>query len=215
MRDSTLRFFLAALMVVSTAIIVPAPGNEIHPPRQELHSFPRQLGNWNGTDLEIDEETRRVLGPGDFLRRIYNVPDLEQPSIDLFIAYFPSQRAGDTIHSPKNCLPGSGWTPVESSQVTLSVASHSPFPANRYVIAMGGKQQLVLYWYWAHDRGVASEYWAKYYLIADSIKMHRSDGSLVRIVTPLAAGETSGAAEQRLLPFVEQVVSRLSTYIPR
>jgi EpsI family protein len=216
MRDSTLRFFLTTLMIVSTAILLWArSGREVIPDRQELQSFPTQLGNWSGTDLEIDEETRQVLGPGDFLRRIYNVPDMAEPSIDLFIAYFPSQRTGDTIHSPQNCLPGSGWTPVESRQVTLSVAGHSPFPANRYVIAKGKIRQLVLYWYWAHDRGVASEYLAKYYLIADSIKMNRSDGSLIRIVTPLASGEKFDAAEQRLLPFVEQVVSRLSTYIPR
>jgi EpsI family protein len=215
-RESTLRFLFTALMIVSTAILLCArSGSEIFPPRQELQSFPTRLGAWSGTDLEIDDETRQVLGPGDFLLRRYDVADSSQNPINLFIAYFPSQRTGDTIHSPQNCLPGSGWTPVESKRIMLSVPSHSPFPANRYVIQKGKVRQLVLYWYWAHDRGVASEYMAKYYLIADSIKLRRSDGSLVRIVTPFDPGETFDAAEQRLMPFVEQVVGRLSTYIPR
>jgi len=121
----------------------------------------------------------------------------------------------DTIHSPKNCLPGSGWSPIESRPITLSMPGHAPFPANRYVIAQGDSRRVVLYWYWAHNRGVASEYWAKYYLVADSIKMNRSDGSLVRITTPLSPGETADHAEQRLHPFVSDVLPLLETYIPR
>ena len=92
---------------------------------------------------------------------------------------------------------------------------HAPFPANRYLIAKGESRQLVLYWFWAHDRGVASEYWAKFYLVTDSIKMNRSDGSLVRITTPMLAGETADQAEQRVLPFANDVMPLLDTYIPR
>jgi EpsI family protein len=92
---------------------------------------------------------------------------------------------------------------------------HEPFPANRYLIAKGDSRQLVLYWFWAHDRGVASEYWAKFYLVADSIKMNRSDGSLVRITTPMYPGETADTAQQRLLPFIGDVLPLLDSYIPR
>jgi EpsI family protein len=86
---------------------------------------------------------------------------------------------------------------------------------NRYVIEQGDQRRLVLYWYWAHDRGVASEYWAKYYLVADSIKMNRSDGSLVRITTPMFPSESAEQAERRLLPFASEVFPQLQTYIPR
>jgi len=154
------------------------------------------------------------LGPGDFLVRDYYAPDQPEPT-NLYIAYFPSQRTGDTIHSPKNCLPGAGWAPVGNDRITLVVPGHAPFPANRYVIAKGGARQLVLYWYWAHDRGVASEYSAKFYLVKDSIRMNRSDGALVRIVTPVLPGETLDAAQQRLLPFASHVVPLLDDYIPR
>jgi len=147
--------------------------------------------------------------------RVYQNQQQAQPYVDLYIAYFPTQRAGDTIHSPKNCLPGAGWTPVESSRVMLSLPGHAPFPANRYVIQKGDAKQLVLYWYWAHDRGVASEYWAKFYLVADSLKMNRSDGALVRLTTPMQPGESVAASEQRMLPFADEVQPLLDSYIPR
>jgi EpsI family protein len=180
-----------------------------------LQSFPQQVGSWEGTDVAIDEEALQVLGPGDFLLRVYEDQQTSQPSVDLFIAYFASQRAGDTIHSPKNCLPGAGWSPVQSSRISLSMPNHAPVPVNRYVIAKGDARQLVLYWYWAHDRGVASEYWAKYYLVADSIRMNRSDGSLVRLKTGMERGESVDAAMQRMLPFANRVLPLLDDYIPR
>jgi EpsI family protein len=213
---SVARFLPVALLLIATAIFLQArTRGEVFPPRQPLPSFPQQLGSWEGTDVAIDDDALQVLGPGDFLLRVYRDEKSTQPPLDLFIAYFPSQRAGDTIHSPKNCLPGAGWLPVQSSRTMLSMANHAPFPVNRYVIAKGDARQLVLYWYWAHDRGVASEYWAKYYLVADSIRMNRSDGSLVRLKTVMSPGESADAAMRRLLPFTERILPRLDDYIPR
>lgn len=214
--SSHVRFALAALLFAATALFLHGRSRgEIIPPREPLRSFPVQLGPWTGTDIPISEDELRVLGPGDFLRRIYENQKNEGSSIDLFIAYFPSQRTGDTIHSPKHCLPGSGWLPVQSSHLTVSLPGQAAFPVNRYVIAKRGARQLVLYWYLAHDRSVASEYWAKYYLVADSIRLNRSDGSLIRVVTPLATGESVDSAQARLLGFVANLVPHLGAYVPR
>ncbi len=211
-----LRFLFAAGFIALTAILLQARGRgEIIPHGLPLSSFPTRLGDWSSTDIPLDKEVLDVLGPGDFLLRVYQDETGKLPYVDLFLAYFPSQRSGDTIHSPKHCLPGAGWTPVENSRVTLSLPGHAPFPANRYVISKAGSRQLVLYWYWAHDRGLASEYSAKFYLIADSIRMNRSDGALVRITTPMFPGETPEAAQQRLLPFASQISPLLDNYIPR
>ncbi len=210
------RFIFAALLIASAAIFLQAHGrSEVFPPRQALESLPMQLGAWSGSDVTIDAEVLPVLGPGDFLLRVYENQAHSQPDIDLFVAYFPSQRTGDTIHSPQNCLPGAGWSPVELKRVTLSLPGHRPFPANRYVVARGDDRQLVVYWYWAHDRGVASEYWAKFYLVKDSIAMNRSDGALVRFTTEMLPGETAAAAEARILPLMREVGPLLDTYIPR
>jgi EpsI family protein len=216
MTASIARFMPVAVLLIATAIFLQGrTRGEVFPPRQPLQSFPQQLGSWEGTDVAIEEDTLQVLGPGDFLLRVYRDEQTAQPPVDLFIAYFPSQRAGDTIHSPKNCLPGAGWSPVQSSRIMLAMPNHAPFPVNRYVIAKGDSRQLVLYWYWAHDRGVASEYWSKYYLAADSIRMNRSDGSLVRLRTGISPGESADTAMQRLLPLADRVVPLLDDYIPR
>lgn len=209
-------FVLSALMVLAVAIFLQVRvRNEVFPPRRPLRMFPSQLANWEGTDENIDSDTLEILGPGDYLRRTYQDAELHQPAVDLFIAYVPSQRAGDTLHSPRNCFPGAGWTPIQSRRVLLSMVSHAPFQANRLVFALGDSRQLILYWYWSHDRGVAGEYWSKYYLVTDSIKMNRSDGALVRLGTVIGPGETADEAEQRLLPFADRVLPLLHDYIPR
>jgi EpsI family protein len=211
-----LRFVLAAALLATTATFLQyRRRNEIIAPRRPVVSFPARLGDWTGADVPIPEDALAVLGPGDFLLRLYENAALIEPNVDLFLAYFPSQRAGDTIHSPKHCLPGAGWLPVESSRVTLTLPGRTPFLANRYVIAKGSERQLVLYWYLAHDRVVASEYWAKFYLVTDAIRMNRSDGSLVRFTTVISGGETADAAQQRLLAFAANVVPLLNDYVPR
>jgi EpsI family protein len=215
MKNSAARFIVATLLIAATAIFLQShAGSEVFPPRLELKQFPSKIDGWTGSDVAIDKEALDVLRPSDYLLRVYQSPHNDE-YIDLFIPFFRSQRAGESPHSPQHCLPGSGWTPVENQRITLTVPGHEPFPANRYLISKGDSRQLVLYWFWAHDRGVASEYWAKYYLVADSIKMNRSDGSMVRVTTPMYLGETADAAQQRLMPFVDDVVPLLNSYIPR
>ena len=213
---AVLRFALAATLIAVTAILLQARTRaEVLPQHLPLSAFPAQLANWDSTEIVQDEKTLEVLGPGDFLERVYQDPTQKLPYVDLFLAYFPSQRVGEAPHSPQHCLPGSGWNPEENVRITLSLPGHGPFPANRYVIAKGDQRRLVLYWFWAHDRGVASEYWAKFYLVKDAIRMNRSDGSLVRLVTPMFPSETPDAAQQRILPFSSAVVRLLDNYIPR
>lgn len=210
------RMAAAVVLLGATAIFLQARnGREVFPPRLPLSSFPHQLGGWVGSDIEIPKDVLEVLGAGDFLLRIYRASDERRPPNDIFIAYFASQKTGDTIHSPKNCLPGAGWTPVESSRIPLEASGHVPFIVNRYVIAKGDERQLVLYWYLAHNRPVASEYWARIYLVTDSMRMNRSDGSLVRLTTHMLPGESIDSAMQRLIPFASEVVPLLNQYIPQ
>jgi EpsI family protein len=213
---SNWRFAITVSLLAATAIFLRARGqHETLPTREPLASLPYQLGEWTGIDVAMQQDVLDILGPGDFLQRSYENTSVRQPYVDLFLAYFPSQRTGDTIHSPKHCLPGSGWLPTESGRISISLPGRAPFEANRYLIAKGDDHQLVLYWYWAHDRALASEYLAKFYLVADSIRLNRSDGSLVRVITPLLPGEAADAAQRRLLSFAGNVVPQLDRYIPR
>lgn len=213
MKARSLAFLIVAILLAVAIVLARRPPE---PPlhRAPLSSLPAQLGGWQGADLQLDQQTLDILGAGEFLSRGYARSENE-PYIELFIAYFPSQRAGDTIHSPSHCLPGAGWVPTQRLVVQLPRQDGSTFPANRYVVAKAGDRQLVLYWYLAHDRAVASEYWSKYYLVADAIRMNRSDGSLVRLITPMYRGETPDAAQARIWDFGGKLVPLLDTYIPR
>jgi EpsI family protein len=210
------RFALAAFLLAGSALFIQRHHrDEIISAHQPIPSMPVQLGAWSGTDEPIPAHIRQVLGDGDFLLRTYRDNSASPSPVNLFMAYFPTQRTGDTIHSPLNCLPGSGWFPLEASRIMLSVPGHRPFPVNRYYVAKGSDRALVFYWYWAHGRGVASEYWAKLYLVGDSIRLNRSDGALIRITTPVGMGETVVAAEQTLTAFGEQLVPLIDDYVPR
>jgi len=213
---ANLRFALVVILMGGAALFLRSRNhNEVIPARENFSSFPHQLGNWVGVEASIPQDVLAVLGPGDFLLRSYQTPSAGNPSVDLFLAYFPSQRTGDTIHSPKHCLPGSGWLPVESSRVALSLPGKPSFLVNRYVIAKGTQRALAIYWYWAHNRAVASEYWAKVYLIGDAIRLNRSDGSLIRVTTELRQGETAGEAQARLVSVLDGLAPFLDRYIPR
>jgi EpsI family protein len=209
------RFAIATLLLGGTVLLLHARNRaEVVPAREPLQSFPHAIQSWSSIDIPLSKDVRDVLGPGDFLLRNYH-DGATNSDVDLFIAYFPSQRAGDTIHSPKNCLPGSGWAPVRSDRIAMNLPGHGSFPVNRYLIARGEDRRLVLYWYWAHNRGIASEYSAKFYLIADSIRMHRSDGSLIRVTTRLAPEESIDSAQQRVVSFAGNLVPLVNSYVPR
>jgi EpsI family protein len=213
--NSSWRFLTVAALLAGTALLLAARNRgEIVPDHPSFDSFPRAFPGWTSRDIPLSRDVLDVLGPGDFLVRNYR-NDEGSASVGLFIAYFPSQRAGDTIHSPQNCLPGAGWSPLRKDRIMITLPGHRPFPANRYLIAKGEERQLVLYWYWAHDRGVASEYRAKFYMIADSIRMHRTDGALVRLSAILAANQDTETVERVLLAFTRNIVPLLNTYVPR
>ena len=207
------RFALAGSLLFTAAVFLKTrPATEVLPAHESLASFPSKLGAWAGRDIPISADLRKVLGNGDFMLRVYR--NLEpQPDINVFVAYVPTQQVGDTLHSPRNCLPGEGWSPLEQSRTTIALPERRPLLASRYLIGKSGQRQLVLYWYSSHGRTFASEYWAKFYLVADSIRFNRSDGSLVRIITPLSEGEVIDDAEQRLLNFSAVFVPTLDPYI--
>jgi len=210
------RFVLSAVLMLATAATLQAfSQDEVFPPRQPLSSVPMNVNGWNGSDEALDQQTLEILGPGEFLVRDYQDAAGRNPWINLFIAYFPSQKAGDTIHSPNHCLPGAGWVPTERQIVRLSAPGKPSFPVNRYVVSKSGERQLVLYWFQAHGRAVASDYWAKYFLISDSIRLHRSDGAMVRLMTPMYQGETPDAAQARVMQLGNSIIPQLNNYIPR
>jgi EpsI family protein len=208
------RFWTALLLLAATALLLHLRADTDHnPPSEPLAQLPVVLADWPGRDQMIDQETRDDLGAGDFLSRIY-LHDTRTPPISLFIGYFPTQRTGQTIHSPKHCLPGSGWVFESSSTVDLLDAAGKSHRVGEYIIANGDARQFVIYWYQAHGRSVANEYMAKIYMVADAIRLNRTDGALVRVITPIAANEDTAAAKLRAESFARQLAPLLPRFIP-
>jgi EpsI family protein len=216
MKSSSLRFLFAAVLMLVTALVLQAHSrNEVFPQRLALSALPLEIGGWIGHNETLDDQSLDILGHPEYVLREYDNADTSQPYVLLFIPYYSSQKTGDTIHSPNHCLPGAGWVPTLRQTVELQRPDGSSFPVNRYVVSKGGDRQLVLYWFQAHGRAVASEYWAKYYLIADSISMNRSDGALVRLMSPMLPGESPDAAQARVMNLGSQVLPMLDGYVPR
>ena len=202
---------LIALLLASTINLRWLDHSHPVPARADFDLFPTQLGDWSGKDLsDFSPGTKRVLAADNYLFRDYR-NNVTGAQVDLFIVYYRSQRSGDALHSPKNCLPGAGWNPVSSEIVRIPnpAMPGTRFEANHYVIEKDGMQQDVLYWYQAHGRTFASEYLGKIYLAWDGITKGRTDGAMIRI-TAARTPQTFPT----LVGFSQEVVPVLPQFLP-
>jgi EpsI family protein len=205
-----------ACLLATAVVVIRADRQEEVPLRASFDTFPMQLGEWRGVaQPKMNEQVERVLGADDYLTRAYF---RDRTGIGLFIGYWKSQRQGDTIHSPMNCLPGSGWEPMASRHLSFPDPRQPQGPAltvNRVTIQKGLEKQLVLYWYQSHGRIVASEYWGRFYLMADAMRLNRTDGSIVRVIAPVGEGADAEArAEASALRFIGELLPRLESFLP-
>jgi EpsI family protein len=209
-----LRFWTAVLLLAGTALLLHTRSSTDRNPFSEpLALLPGNIDGWQGSNQEIDKETLDVLGAGDFLSRIYS-RDAQTAPIGLFIGYFPTQRTGRSIHSPKHCLPGAGWVFESSNYVNLADVNGKPHRVGEYIITNGAAWQFVIYWYQAHGRSIANEYTAMIYMVMDAIRMNRTDGALVRVITPIASNEEVSAARERAEEFSMRLAPMLPRFIP-
>jgi len=181
-----------------------------------LSEVPSVIGDRTANDIPLDTEVLDVLGKGDFLNRVYlPLPGVTTKApIGLFIGYFPTQRTGQSIHSPQNCLPGAGWTFLSKGTAEFTDSTGKNYRVGDYLITDGRSNQEELYWYQLHGRSIASDYAAKLYTLADSIRYGRTDAALVRIITPLNTGEDRSQARDRAMHFAQQIAPLLPAYVP-
>lgn len=205
---------LTALLLAQLVGVFAVSRKETVPLARPLDQFPVVLGDWTmEQESTVEKDVMDVLRADDVLSRTYT-DRVNQQGANLFIAYFKSQRAGQAPHSPKNCLPGSGWMPSESGMLAIPIAGRSePIEVNRYVVAKGEDRSVVLYWYQSRNHTIASEYRAKFYLVADAIRYNRTDTALVRVVVPVNRNETA-AATDTAAEFVQAFFTTLRQYLP-
>ena len=195
---------LAGASLVSSRTI---RADEVSVPRDSLASLPPVIDGWQGrTAAPLADDVLAQLGVDDYVNRTYMKAGAAP--IGLYIGYYASQRQGDTIHSPQNCLPGAGWRPV-SSAIREIASGGRTLRVNEYVIEKGMSRQVVLYWYQGRGRVVANEYANKALLMLDAARLHRTNGGLVRVLAPVAVstGDTSNdavAVAAALFPFLDK-----------
>lgn len=202
----------AAVAVSSGALAVTA---DFASTRQDLNLFPLQVGSWIGHAKALDQDVINALQLTDYWIADY-APSAGGQPVELYVAYYATQSVGSSSHSPSNCIPGGGWRVMSSDVRTLPVAwdAAHPLTVTRVLIRKEDQVQLVYYWFDERGRDLTETYDVKWHLLWDSILQHRSDGSLIRVVTPITGNETEAAADARLTGFVAQAKPMLGPYLP-
>ena len=206
-------FIAAAIMLSGVAAIHYTNFGEKVPSRRSLSAFPMQIGEWRGKEERFSDKIYEVLGVDDSIMANYTNP--KGGPINLYIGFYDSQRKGDLILSPKNCMPGAGWNIVETNLIDIRQAPGNEATAKviKLMLQNGTKRQVMLYWFHSRGRIIASEYWQKIYLVLDSIFRHRTDGSFVRLIAPVIDNDEEIALNQ-LVNFAETIMPLLSEYLP-
>ncbi|MGI6657064.1 MAG: VPLPA-CTERM-specific exosortase XrtD [Desulfobulbus sp.] len=210
------QFAVAALLLGATLALVQFvdfPG--MTPAAKSFASFPQQIGPWRGDRGELEEQFVRSLDFSDYVMIDYRGPD--NKSINFYVAYYQSQTKGKSIHSPETCLPGSGWIFEKAAVVPLPIASrgNDVLPVNSVIIKKDAVRQLSYYWFPQRDRIVTSTYALKLYNFLDALLRQRTDGALVRLVTPVYPDEQIEDTKKRLEAFTRELVPVLDTYLPQ
>jgi exosortase D (VPLPA-CTERM-specific) len=211
---ATLRVAAALLAGVALAYAFAPRPESVVPERRGFGEFPLELGEWRGRLERMDPIHLGILKLDDYL--LANYFDGSRHGVNVYMGYYGMQRNGLAAHSPTECLPADGWEMqrFERYAVPGVSANGRPLAVNRVVIQKGDSRQLVYYWFKQRERHLAGEYAVKAALFWDLLTRRRSDGALVRLITPLAPGEAPEAADARLAAFAARVVPLLPSYVP-
>jgi exosortase D (VPLPA-CTERM-specific) len=184
------------------------------PQREQFLSFPTTVGGWSGQRDAMERVYLDALQLDDYV--IANYLRSDRDIVNFYVAWYDSQRSGQSAHSPRACLPGGGWRITALNDVEISDVSvgQQPLRVNRAQIELGTQKQVAYYWFQQRGRIITNEYLVKWYLFWDALTRNRTDGALVRLVTPLRSGESVESADARLVGFVREITPQLNRYIP-
>ncbi len=182
--------------------------------RDPYSLFPREIDGWSGLAAALEPNVERTLGADDYLAALFRHPGEAEP-VDLFLSYYASQTDGRAIHTPEVCLPSAGWevAAIGPAEIDLAGTRLGAFTLNRAIIQKGLEKQLVYYWFEGRGRRVTNDFAAKFHTLSDGLTRGRSDGGLVRVITPIGA-DGAAAADARLQRFLGAVADRLPRFLP-
>jgi EpsI family protein len=211
--------FIAALVLLLMGVVLAQfteARDEIIPERQPLSSFPLRVADWQGREQPIEQIYLDTLKLSDYIMVDYRDPASEPGYVNLYVAYYESQRKGASVHSPRSCIPGGGWRITDFSRRELAgvLPDGSALAVNRAIITRGSDRQLVYYWFQQRGRHLTNEYAVKWYLFWDALTRNRSDGALIRVTTVLEEGSDPRQGDEALAGFVRTVHPQLAYHLP-
>lgn len=209
---STTRVVVSMVLLVTALVFVHFRSRgEAVPLRQPLDALPNLIGGWQARESAVFEtDVMEVLRPTAYVMRRY--VDGDAHNLWLFVGFWQSQRKGAQPHSPRNCLPGTGWEPLEASRMTVPISGGAALTLNRMLIQKEQQRQLVLYWYEAQGNSVAAEMEAKFQMVKSAVVRNRTDGAIVRVSGPVEGNVPATSA--RMVQFVQALRPVLSSYLP-
>lgn len=208
---------LVGVLVLAAAAIVThllPPRQELIPARAEFGDFPLQLGEWQGQREQMESIYLDALKFTDYA--LINFRNPQGAGVNFYTAYYASQRKGESVHSPRSCLPGGGWEIQAIEQVPIEgvAVGGTPLKVNRVLISYGDEKQLVYYWFQQRGRVMTNEFLVKWYMLVDALFRQRTDGALVRLIMPLRPGEDINTLDQQLSQFAARLAPSLPAYLP-
>ena len=179
-----------------------------------LKEYPLRLGDWHGERQTMEKPFIDVLDLSDYLLADYRNP--LGKVVNLYVAYYATQRKGESIHSPATCLKGGGWEFKRAGRHRIPTLSSdaAPVAVNRAIVQKGDAKQLAYYWFPQRGRVLTNAYELKLYTFWDALTKKRTDGALVRVITPIYPLEGIERAEQRLQNFLKDAVPALGRHLP-
>ena len=208
--------FIVAVILLSATLAL-SQGIEFRekiPIKQSFDRFPLKVGEWTGVRGSMEDKFVDALDLSDYA--IIDYKDGAGRSVNLYVAYYESQRKGESIHSPATCLPGGGWIFNQAGATTIPIGGDENgfMRINRAFMQKGDYKQLSYYWFPQRGRILTNAYQLKIFAFWDALTRQRTDGALVRVITPVYEFEELGDAEGRLEGFTRQIVSALADFIP-
>jgi exosortase D (VPLPA-CTERM-specific) len=201
------------LAFVVIALVLPR-SREVVPHRSSFVDFPMSLDGWTGRRGSLESVYLDQLKLDDYLLADYAKGD--GAPIDVYVSYYNSQRKGEAVHSPRSCLPGGGWEMRDFDQrdIPSVTIEGQPLRVNRTIIELGTQRELVYYWFLQRGRIVTNEFAVKWYLFWDAVTRHRTDGAMLRLITPVPLGTSEAQADRELVEFAADIAPRLPAYVP-
>lgn len=201
------------LLLICIGISQGVEFREFQPMKESFKKFPMQIGNWQGRSHVMDQKFIDALNFTDYIMADY-VDDTGK-SINFYVAYYASQRKGESIHSPASCLRGGGWQFKKSGTSNVELKNGTIFSVQRAIIEKEPYEQVSYYWFPARDRILTNAYQMKIFNFWDALTRQRTDGSLVRVIAQVYPDETVADAEQRLQAFIGDIYPVLDQYLPK